>query len=110
MRVRKQAGGLPVEQINPLAPSFADYELGPIFHNGAADFVYRKAVTDPLQVITGAGRPTWGQFNIFEPGMVRGVLAVPAASVEGAGVLAGGFDQQALTDANIESAGETAKG
>lgn len=77
--------------------NFYEYQLtpNPVPSNGALQFVFQQKWEYPVQTLEGPGKRA-GQFMIYQPPQLRAELALTAASLQGAGVFAGGTQMQRL--------------
>lgn len=101
MRVQKKKPVL----VNPAAPENGKYRQGPIYTNGALEFVFERLTTWPLQppIIRGPGIFTLEHIHPYQPAQAHVLLAVPTSPIVGAGVPAGSIELQGLTDEDFNS-------
>lgn len=76
---------------------FYQYRLtpSPVPQNGALQFVFQQRWEWPIQWLYGAGKPA-GMFNIYAGKQLRVEMALPQATLQAAGVIAGGIDLERL--------------
>jgi hypothetical protein len=75
--------------------NFYQYTQGPVYTNGAEEFIFQQKWEWPVQTLEGAGKRA-GSFNIYQPQQLRAQLALTAASLQGAGVVASTYEKQRL--------------